>query len=160
MPAAVASASALLRVIPARSAHCFAVGADITEADAVQLRHAFGLGMSAGAALDYQRLTTTGMLALVGHNTTLAVFGCSPRNGFGVPWVCSTQAAWGRPLTLLRHVRRVTDAWAKQFGELRGWVWEGSPAVRWLPLVGYTIGEATERQGVDGSVARYHPFYR
>lgn len=156
--AAAGSRRPRLRIVTATAEHCFAVADDLRPDDAEEIRHAVGLWMKPGVALDDQRMRHEGTMAALLDGEAVAIFGCFLRDGKGVPWLIGSRRLDKYPLKLTRAARTVTRRWKEAYGVLENVVWAESKAVAWLELVGFALYPPYSAQCADGSLANYRRF--
>lgn len=117
---------------------------DRAELDAADLGQTPHEVFSAG----WRESTVSGLVRLDGQ--PVAIFGCVPNAGFGVPWMVATPAFRSQPRQAMAVSRQGMEQMQQAFPVLRNWVHAGHTyALRWLPRLGFKIGAA--RVGPGGA---------
>ena len=118
--------------------------ADIRDADRLELRRASRRSLDA-ILRDSFALSEHTYAGLV-DDKLVALFGVTPLSrltGYGVPWLISTNHMASHGIHVLRHSKRITQIWMREFSILRNYVdADNAAAIRWLKWLGFDFQEA------------------
>lgn len=85
----------------------------------------------------------------------VAIFGCTPQEGFAAPWLLGTPELEKIGKTLVHFGRVYTDVWAGEYGQLHNLVHaENTVAIRWLEAIGYHVSPIATPQGANNEPYR------
>lgn len=95
-------------------------------------------------------------LAFEVDGEVLALFGCAPGQGYGIPWLLGSESLFEHPRVLLSLPFDYIPVWLAKYGLLQNMVHgENLRSIRWLRRLGFSIGAPFTLPG--GS--QFHPFF-